>query len=92
MPLALIWQRGLIWMKIKSFLAKPSLHIYIKVSGKILLTAVEDQENILRQLVKTGRNTEYGKEHGLINVNTYEEFKQAVPIRDYEQMRPTSRR
>src|SRR5678809_1277734 len=55
---------------------------------KDILTAVEDQESVLRQLVKTGRNTEYGKEQGLMNVNSYEEFRQAIPLRDYEQMRP----
>ena len=67
-------------MKIKSFLAKPFASYIYKGIRKDTLTAVEDQENILRQLVKTGRNTEYGKEHGLINVNSYQEFKQAVPM------------
>ncbi len=51
-------------------------------------TAVEDQEKILKQLIKVGRTTEFGKQAGLINVNTYEEYRQAVPIRDYEQIRP----
>src|SRR5580765_547431 len=75
-------------MKIKSFLAKPfALYIY-KGIRKDTLTAVEDQESVLRQLVKTGRNTEYGKEQGLMNVNSYEEFRQAIPLMDYEQMRP----
>src|SRR5580765_3199173 len=75
-------------MKIKSFLAKPfALYIY-KGIRKDTLTAVEDQENILRQLVKTGRNTEYGKERGLINVNSYQEFRQAIPLMDYEQIKP----
>src|SRR6476469_1824965 len=75
-------------MKIKSFLAKPFASYIYKGIRKDTLIAVEDQENVLRQLVKTGRNTEYGKEHGLINVNSYEEFRQAIPLMDYEQMRP----
>src|SRR5678810_1154141 len=75
-------------MKIKSFLAKPFASYIYKGIRKDILSAVEDQDTILRQLVKTGRNTEYGKEHGLLNVNSYEEFRQAIPIRDYEQMRP----
>ena len=53
-----------------------------------MATAVADQENILKTLIKDGRNTEFGKEAGLDKVNTYEEFRQAVPIRDYEQMKP----
>ena len=53
-----------------------------------MLTAVEDQESILRQLIKTGRITEYGKEHNLADVNSYEQFRDAIPIQDYEQMSP----
>src|SRR5678809_981801 len=75
-------------MKIKSFLAKPFASYIYKGIRKDILTAVEDQESVLRQLVKTGRNTEYGREHGLANANSYEEFRQAIPLRDYEQMRP----
>lgn len=75
-------------MKIKSFLAKPFASYIYKGIRKDILSAVDDQENILRQLIKTGRNTDYGKEHTLANVNSYEEFRQAIPIRDYEQMRP----
>lgn len=51
-------------------------------------TAVEDQENWLKQLVKTGRNTEFGKEHGFEGIQTYEDFKKQVPIRDYEELKP----
>lgn len=53
-----------------------------------MATAVADQENILKSLLKTGRSTEIGKEYGLAQVNGYNEFSQAVPIRDYEQLRP----
>jgi len=53
-----------------------------------MATAVADQENILQQLIKVGKGTEYGKSLGLDKVTKYEEFKQAVPIQDYEQMRP----
>lgn len=50
-------------------------------------TAVADQENILKNQLKTGRITEFGKKAGLEQVNTYEEYRQAVPVQDYEQMR-----
>ena len=51
-------------------------------------TAVADQENILKTLIKTGRNTDFGKAAGLEKVNTYEEFREAVGLMDYEQMKP----
>jgi hypothetical protein len=75
-------------MKIKSVLAKPFAGYIYKTIQKNKLTAVQDQEQILKQLIKVGRGTDYGKELGLDKVNSYEEYKQAVPIRDYEQMRP----
>ena len=75
-------------MKIKSFLAKPFAAYIYKGIRKDMLTAVSDQEGILKQLLKTVKITEYGKEHGLASANTYDEFRQAVPIQDYEQMRP----
>ncbi len=53
-----------------------------------MATAVADQEAILKQLIKVGRNTEFGKEFRLDQVNSYEEYNQAVTIRDYEQLRP----
>jgi hypothetical protein len=75
-------------MKIKSFLAKPFASYIYKGIRKGMATAVADQENILNQLLKVGKGTEYGKSVGLDKVTNYEEFKQAIPIQDYEQMRP----
>ncbi|MET0637964.1 MAG: GH3 auxin-responsive promoter family protein [Chitinophagaceae bacterium] len=75
-------------MKIKSFLAKPFASYIYKGIRKGMVTAVQDQQVILENLLKIGRNTEFGKQNGLQNVKTYEEFRQAVPIRDYEQLRP----
>jgi hypothetical protein len=53
-----------------------------------MVTALTDQDAILKSLIKTGRNTIFGKEAGLEKVNSYEEFRQAISIRDYEQLRP----
>lgn len=53
-----------------------------------MATAVEDQEKIFRELIKTGANTLFGKEHHFKDVLTYDDFKKAVPIRDYEQFKP----
>jgi hypothetical protein len=75
-------------MKIKSFLAKPFASYIYKGIRKSMYSALADQENILKQLIKTGRNTEFGRDHQFEKVNSYEEFCQAVPIRDYEQLRP----
>lgn len=75
-------------MKIKSFLAKPfASYVFAKIR-KGMGTALQDQDSILKELLKVGKTTEFGKEHGLDKVNSYDEFKQAVPIRDYESFKP----
>jgi hypothetical protein len=75
-------------MKFKSFLAKPfASYTHAKIR-KGMLTALQDQEAILKEHLKLGKLTEFGKDHGLDKVNTYEEFRQAVPVRDYEGFKP----
>jgi hypothetical protein len=75
-------------MNIKSLLAKPFAGVVQRQINKEQLSAVEDQQSILNQLVKIGKLTLFGKEHGLDQVKTYEDFKKAVPIRDYEAFKP----
>jgi hypothetical protein len=75
-------------MKIKSLLAKPFASYIYKGIRTGMATAITDQENILKTLIKVGRTTEFGKQTGFDKVNTYGEFSQAVSIRDYEQMKP----
>jgi hypothetical protein len=74
-------------MKIKSFLAKPFASYIYRSIRKEIGSALEDQENILKSLLNTGSKTIFGREHHLETVKTYEEFRAAVPIRDYEQFK-----
>lgn len=53
-----------------------------------MLTAVEDQDAILKYLLKTAKNTDFGKDHQFSAVSNHQEFAQAVPLRDYEQFKP----
>jgi hypothetical protein len=75
-------------MKIKSFLARPFASYVYKGIQKGMTTAIADQEAILKELLRVGSKTVFGAEHHLGDVKTYEDFKQAVPIRDYEQLSP----
>src|SRR6201996_2631404 len=72
-------------MKIKSFLARPFASYVYKAIQKGMTTAIVDQEAIFKELLRVGSKTVFGTDHHLGEVKTYEEFKQAVPIRDYEQ-------
>ena len=75
-------------MKFKSFLAKPFASYVFKQVKRSMQTAVPDQDAIFRELLKTVATTQFGKDHHLNEVKTPEEFRQAVPIRDYEQLKP----
>ena len=71
-------------MNIKSFLARPyASRVHAKVR-KGMATAVADQQAVLQYLLKHGSRTVFGKDHNLQNVKTYEDYRQAVPLRDYE--------
>jgi hypothetical protein len=75
-------------MKIKSFLAKPYASIIHNKIRKGMATAVADQQAILQHLLKVGSRTMIGKDLNLKEIKTYEEYIQAVPVRDYEAFRP----
>ena len=51
-------------------------------------TAVEDQEKLMKSLIKTAKQTEFGKDHQFEKIESYEDFKQQIPVRDYEQLKP----
>jgi len=75
-------------MNLKSLLARPFANYIHNKIKKEMVTAVEDQEAIFKQLIKTAQNTEFGKDHGFNSIQQYEDFKKQVPIRDYEQFKP----
>ncbi len=53
-----------------------------------MVNAVPDQQQWLQYLLKVGSATVFGKEHYFKEIKTYEDFTQAVPIRDYEAFKP----
>jgi len=75
-------------MNLKSLLARPFANYIYKQIQKSAHSALDDQELILKSLLKVGKQTEFGKAHQLQSVNNHEDFRQAVPIRDYELMKP----
>ena len=75
-------------MKIKSYLAKPFAGIIQLKIQRAMHNATQDQQKIMTDLIKKGADAEYGKAHFISEVNDYQSFKQAIPIRDYEGFRP----
>ena len=75
-------------MNLKSLLARPFAQLIHSKIEKNKTAAIADQLAILQKLIKTGKETVFGKEHKLNEVADYEQFKKAVPVRDYELLKP----
>ncbi|HRD53382.1 MAG TPA: GH3 auxin-responsive promoter family protein [Flavobacteriales bacterium] len=52
------------------------------------LDAANTQQQVLRGLLAKGASTAFGREHRLLDVEDYAALTQAVPLRDYEGIRP----
>lgn len=74
-------------MGLKSLLAKPFADYIAKRVYDAAKNAVANQEKIMKELVQTAAQTQFGKDHNFSNVRNYEDFKAAVPVRDYEALR-----
>ncbi|MCX6350259.1 MAG: GH3 auxin-responsive promoter family protein [Bacteroidetes bacterium] len=46
------------------------------------------QQKIFENLIAKGSQTLFGKDHHFDDIKSYDDFKKAVPIRDYEQLKP----
>lgn len=75
-------------MGIKSALSKPFANIIARSIYKWSSKPLETQEKVFWELVNTGRQTLFGKDHRFDQIQSYEDFKKQVPIRDYEGHRP----
>lgn len=74
-------------MNLKSLLARPFANYIFNKISKGKETAVEDQQAILKQILKSAAQTDFGKEHDFASIQEYEDFKKQVPIRDYEEIK-----
>lgn len=74
-------------MNLKTILAKPFANYIHKQIKKNMVHAVKDQQDIFNALIKTGKQTVFGKDHQFQNIHTHKDFTQAVPVRDYEQIK-----
>ena len=59
-----------------------------KRNNKWISNPLETQAKTLKKLLLKGTNTEFGRDHNFSSVKNYEDFKNQVPIRDYEDLKP----
>ena len=75
-------------MGFRSRLLKPYAKKIARNIQRWSAEAVEAQEKVLEELLKVGRKTRFGKDHQFEKIKSYQAFREQVPIRDYEGIRP----
>ncbi|WPP51334.1 GH3 auxin-responsive promoter family protein [Catalinimonas niigatensis] len=75
-------------MGIRSILSKPLAAYVAKKQQAWSMQPEKSQEKMLLYLIEHGKHTQFGKDHHFKDIRTYEDFKEAVPIRDYEALAP----
>ncbi len=75
-------------ISLKSALAKPFAKRVYKKIQKWANNPIETQEQVFQDLISKATSTEFGKDHDFISINNYHDFRNRVPVRDYEALKP----
>jgi hypothetical protein len=75
-------------MGLKEWLSKPIAAIAAKKVEKWSREALKRQEETLTSLVSKAQDTAFGKDHSFSEIANYSQFKERVPLRDYEALKP----
>lgn len=51
-------------------------------------TPEQVQTSVLNRILATNANTAFGKQHGFAGLRTVDDYRRAVPVQSYEQLRP----
>ena len=73
-------------MSIKSFLSLPFANYIVLKNRKWKNNAVNTQNKVLKNLIKSAKKTEFGKDHSFSQIKNYSDLKKQVPIRSYEDL------
>ena len=74
-------------MGFRSFLIRPFAQNIARSIDRWSSDAIARQEKILYQLVAKARDTAFGRDHHFSEIRSYADFKSAIPIRDYEDLK-----
>jgi hypothetical protein len=75
-------------MSLKSFFGKVYATSAAKKIKQWSSNPIETQQLVFEENIKLAKDTLFGKDHRFSEVKTYEDFKQRVPIKDYEALKP----
>ncbi|WP_243473400.1 GH3 auxin-responsive promoter family protein [Winogradskyella sp. MH6] len=73
---------------VKAALSKLFAKLIAKRINKWASHPIETQDKVFQNLIKNAKNTVFGKDHEFSTITSYNDFKNKVPVRDYEALRP----
>lgn len=74
-------------MGFRSSLSKPLAQYIVSQQQNWMYNAPSAQDQWRQRLINQAKNTTFGQDHFFKDVHSYEDFKQAVPVRDYEDLK-----
>lgn len=75
-------------MNIKSILAKPFAKRVALRFFKQSENAVNTQQKVFKKIISQAKKTAFGIDHNFNKIKSYQDFKEQVPINDYEGLKP----
>ena len=60
----------------------------IKNINEFVQKPIKYQKDVFNYLIKKGIKTKFGKEHGFNKITDYNNFKNQIPVREYEELSP----
>lgn len=75
-------------MSIKIIAAKLFARQIHKKTQKWAKNPIETQQKVFKDLIHQAKHTQFGIDHNFDSIQTYEDFRKSVPIRDYEDLKP----
>ena len=73
-------------MSLKSFFSLPFANYIVLKNKKWKYNAIRFQNKVFKNLVRSAKNTEFGKDHGFSKISSYSDFKKNIPVRNYEKL------
>ncbi len=75
-------------MGFKSFLLRPIAKKIARDIGRWSAAPLSAQQRVFDELIRRGRRTAFGRDHGFDRIRSHDDFRRQVPVRDYEGLRP----
>ena len=69
---------------LKSYLAKIYARLVAKQVYAWARVPYQAQDKVFKELIESAKNTKFGRDHQFDKIKTFHDFKDRVPVRDYE--------